>query len=80
METTKQNTVLSINLKAVMAEKGMKSMQLSMKSGVPLSRIGDILRSKTLNPQINTVAKLAEALEVPIDDLMSEPCQEKAAV
>ena len=55
-----------------MDAKGMKPMGLLMASGVPLSRIGDILRGKTRNPQINTVVKLAKALDMTVDELVVE--------
>jgi len=78
METTKQETALAINLKRIMAEQDMKAHDLLLKSGVPLSRIGDILRSKTLNPQVKTVEKLAKALNVTMDELMAEEYEQKA--
>jgi len=78
METNKQETALAINLKRILAERGLRPHDLLMLSGVPLSRIGDILRSKTLNPQVKTVEKLAKALNVTMDELMAEEYEQKA--
>lgn len=71
-------TALAKNMKAVMAEKGIRNTDLFMQTGVPFSRIGDILRGKTLNPQVNTVVKLAAGLGVTVDELMREDYQQEA--
>lgn len=72
-------TTLAKNMKAIMKEKKIRNTDLFMRTGVHFSRIGDILRGRTLNPQINTVKRLAVGLGVSIDDLMSEDYQQRAA-
>jgi len=60
-----------------MTEKGLSKMDLSFEARVPLSRIGDILRGKTINPKIDTTLKLANALGVTIDKLISKPIEQR---
>jgi len=57
---------LADNLKKLMEIKQISPFDLSKISGVPQPRISEIVNSKTLNPQLKTLVKLAEALEVEI--------------
>lgn len=67
MET---GNVLAENLQAAMDAGGMKALHLSMESKVGQGRISDILRGKVYYPQINTLMKLANALDVTVVELM----------
>jgi len=71
-------TTLVKNLETIMAARGIKSMELSFDARLPLSRICDILRGKTISPKIHTVAKLAKALDVTVDDLINPDYEQKA--
>ncbi|WP_321368001.1 helix-turn-helix transcriptional regulator [uncultured Desulfuromusa sp.] len=65
-------TVIAKNMKVVMAEKNMRNVDLYRKTSVPMSRIGDILRGRVLNPRINTMVSLADGLGVTIDSLVKD--------
>jgi len=51
-------------------EKGLSLRQLSKISGVSLGRLGDIERGDTKNPKLKTLQKIAEALEIPSDQII----------
>ena len=71
-----QQTVLAKNIKSIMAEKKLRPTDLMRKSGIHLSRIGDIVSGKTKNPQIDTVVMLADGLGVSVDDLLGRSRKE----
>lgn len=48
----------------------LSQQELSRRSGVKQPVISDIESGKIINPQINTVAALAEALGVNLDDII----------
>ena len=56
-------------LRSAMDAKGYTQYRLFIRSGVPQSRISDLLRGNVTNPRIETLAKLALALDVPVDEL-----------
>jgi transcriptional regulator with XRE-family HTH domain len=62
-------SVISSNLKREITARGLNANKLAIASGVPASRLGDILLGKTKDPRLNTVIKLAAALEISLDDL-----------
>lgn len=63
-------TNLAENLRWIMFLRKMKVAALSEASGVPETRIYELLRGKVLNPRINTVMKLAAALDVTMMQLL----------
>ncbi len=63
--------VISNNLNALIKERGINARKLSLASGVSQPRISDILRGRTKNPQILTMARLAKSLDVTIDELIT---------
>jgi len=56
----------------IMDLKGISGAALASMSGVPQSRISDIVTGKTANPQMKTLQKIAVALDVPVGQLTGE--------
>lgn len=52
---------------------GLKSEQLSTKSGVPLGTLNKILNGTTKNPKLETLKALARVLNCSIDDFDDTP-------
>lgn len=67
------------NLSKLLELKGINSVDLAAKSGVPTSRISEIVTGKTKNPQLKTLQKIADALHVSVDVLTgsNQPSAEK---
>lgn len=63
--------LLSKNLKKFRKEKELTQEELGKKADVPQSLISDIENSKSI-PRMDTVQKLANALELDINVLLSE--------
>lgn len=64
--------VLSDNIKSLMKERGFTQFQLSLAAQVPQPRICDLVKGKVKNPRLETAVKLARALGVTVEDLVSE--------
>lgn len=54
-------------------EKGITPYRIAKSAGVSNSYLSDLLRNKRSNPSVDVLKKIAEALEVPIDDLIPKP-------
>lgn len=63
---------LAENLTKLLESKGVNAVWLASKSGVPTSRISEIVTGKTINPQLKTLQKIADALEVPVGTLTGQ--------
>lgn len=61
--------MFSNNIKKIREEKGLGVNELSRASGVNASYISALERGEKENPTINTLNKIADALEVPLDYL-----------
>lgn len=63
-----------MELSYLLQKKNISAYQLSKNSSVPYSTISDILHKRTnwLDCTVLTVKKIAEALEIPIEELISE--------
>lgn len=66
LELLRKNLTLHMNLQ------GLNQKQLAEKAGMPASVISRIMKSES-HPQIDTVAALAQALELPPAELLSSP-------
>lgn len=55
---------LSDKLQKLLEHRGITPAELSRASGVPQARISEIVSGKTQNPQLKTLQKLSEALNV----------------
>lgn len=62
-----------MNLKAIRVEKGLTVQQLADLSGLPKRTVEEAMRRDTCS--VNTAIKLADALEVTLDEL----CRDKKA-
>lgn len=52
-------------------DKGLTQEELAVKSGVSYTSLVKIERGQVENPTIKTLKKLADALEVSVDDILS---------
>ena len=64
---------LNVNkIKKVMEEKGLGNKDLSVKSGVPLRTVNNILGGITSNPTIDNMIAIAHALDCIVDDFICD--------
>lgn len=59
-------------LKQKRLEKGLTQQELMRLSGVPQSIISDIENGATQNPRVETMRRLAAALNCTVDELLKE--------
>jgi len=57
-------------LKDLLKKQNMTAAELSRKSGIDKGTISSILSGRVTNPAIHTVVRLANALNVPLDELV----------
>lgn len=57
------------NLKSLKKEKGMTTKHLSEKTGLPEKTISRILSGETDNPYVDTIQRIATALDATLDDI-----------
>lgn len=78
-KTAKQNkkdpSRLAAKLNVLMQSKDLSPRRLSELSGVPLSTIRNIQYARSLNPRTKTLSSLANALGVPITELIDLPVE-----
>ena len=60
-------------VRALRNARGWTQSQLSQKSGVSQSQLSKVESGETLNPSHNTLTRLAEALTVPLAELIGRP-------
>ncbi|MBR9766001.1 MAG: helix-turn-helix domain-containing protein [Rhodobacteraceae bacterium] len=70
MEQTDISGTFSTNLKEQMRRRGLGMAQLSRKAGLNETAVYDILKQRTESPRLNTIAKIAGALEISAADLL----------
>lgn len=63
------NTIGS-KIKKLRLEKDMTQEELAVKAGIPYATLIKIEGGAVKNPTINTLQKLAQALEVSVDELL----------
>jgi transcriptional regulator with XRE-family HTH domain len=61
------------NLVKIRKQKGWSQEKLAVESGISYNTIIKIERGGIVNPKIETVIKLAKALDVKIDELLGQP-------
>ena len=61
---------IAYNLSKIIKEKNVKIYEMSKESGVHHSLIYRILTEENKNPKIDTMKRLADYLEVTVDDLI----------
>lgn len=62
--------MLANNLKNLRQKYSMSMIDLSEISGISTGRISDIENEKNINPSMNTLIRLADALDVSLDELV----------
>ncbi|WP_405317161.1 helix-turn-helix domain-containing protein [Faecalibacillus faecis] len=62
-----RNKILSI-----MEHKGLTKYALSKLSGISQTTLGDILGGKKVSPKVDTLERIAEALEVPVTSFFDD--------
>lgn len=60
----------NVKLKQIIKSKNLTYRQLAELSGVPAATINRICTGKHDNPKIDTIKKIADALEVTVNDLI----------
>lgn len=70
METTKNHSSIASNMKKYRGKRDLSQTKLSEISGVTYNTIIKIESGANKNPTIDTLTKIAKALEVSVDDLI----------
>ena len=63
---------VSKNIRRIRQEKGMSQDRLSKKADLALNTIVKVETGENLNPTVETLRKIAKALDIPIGDLFKE--------
>ncbi|WEV27439.1 helix-turn-helix domain-containing protein [Streptomyces sp. 71268] len=71
-EAQRAGHMLGVNVRALRGERGLSLSEVARRSGVAKSALSQ-LESGLGNPTIQTVFSLANALQVPVSDLLAEP-------
>lgn len=69
---SKEISIIAKNIKKYRAKLGISQDKLSKLASITLHTITKIESGSTLNPTIETMAKIAKGLGVSIDDLMEK--------
>jgi transcriptional regulator with XRE-family HTH domain len=64
--------MIRIRLKEVLKEKNISMSKLSRMSDLSFSTISRIINDKSYSPTINTLERIAKALNVPLSELYEE--------
>lgn len=59
-------------IKKLIKEKNMTQEELARKAGIPYATLIKIIGGNVDNPTVRTIQKLAVALDVSVDDLLTE--------
>jgi DNA-binding Xre family transcriptional regulator len=73
MERDPVTLVLADNIERLMRDKGMNPAELRRAAGLNQSAIHDIFTGRSKSPKVETVAKIAAALQVNVADLFLDP-------
>ena len=65
---------MELRIKDVLKEQGMTNIALADKVGITRPNMSNIVNGKT-NPSLETLERIALALQVPITDLFEQPQQ-----
>ncbi len=68
---SKQDYPLSKNLKKLREQKGLSQDRLAKLADVANNTIIKIEQGKNINPTLDTLKKMAKALEISVDDLIN---------
>lgn len=68
----KQDCPLSKNLKKLREKKGLSQDRLAKLADIANNTIIKIEQGENINPRLDTLKKIAKALEVKVDDLIND--------
>lgn len=71
MESDPINMIVANNIEALMQRKDIDAASLARASGLNPTGIYDILKGKSRSPKVETIGKIAKALNVPISVMFS---------
>ena len=60
------------NIKRIKKEKGITTKQIADKTGLPEKTISRILSGDTVNPYVDTIQRIASALDASLDDIFAD--------
>ena len=72
MDRNELTVIVAANIKGIMGQRGMTAPKLASAAKLNATAVYDILSGKSRNPRLDTVGKLAEALNVPVSLLFEE--------
>ena len=64
------NENLNENLKKICEEKDISAYHLAKITQLPISVVAKIIRDEVKNPRLDTIIKIADALDVTLDELV----------
>ena len=67
------NEAISARLMELLKERGMTQYQLYMKSGVPISTIGNVVNCSYDSVKLRIIHELCQGLEIDISDFFQSP-------
>lgn len=67
-----QGNTLRARLRRLLAARSMTQEQLARQSGMTLSGVAHVLNGRVEDPRMSTLVRLAEALDVPVSELLGE--------
>lgn len=59
------------NFRVILAKKRKKLVEIHEQTGIAMSTLSKILNERTANPDSQTLIKIAKALDVTIDELLT---------
>lgn len=71
MEASDVTTILADNIQAHLDRRGMSMAALSRSAGTNDTAVYDILKKRTRSPKLDTIAKIAKALDVTVIELLT---------
>lgn len=77
MEPAELNMLVAANIEALMNQRGLDPSRLAKKARLGPTGIYDILSGKSQSPKVITIAKIASALQVPVDVLFKDKALEE---
>ena len=62
--------MINENLKQICLKRGISTYRLSKLANIPISVLAKIIRDEVKNPRLDTIIKIADALDVTLDELV----------
>lgn len=73
MERDEITMLVASNIEGIMAQKGLTAAKVAARAKLNPTGVYDILSGKSRSPRLDTIAKIAKALDVPVSRLFEEP-------